>query len=44
MILRRAYKFCAYPDTAMAEALTRAIGCTRLVYNSSSSFGVDRPI
>jgi putative transposase len=33
VILRRAYKFRAYPDPAMAEALTRAIGCTRLVYN-----------
>jgi putative transposase len=33
VILRRAYKFRACPDPAMAEALTRAIGCTRLVYN-----------
>lgn len=33
MTLRHAYKFRASPDAAMAEALTRAIGCTRLVYN-----------
>jgi putative transposase len=33
VILRHAYKFRAYPEPAMAEALTRAIGCTRLAYN-----------
>lgn len=33
MLIRRAYKFRAYPDAALAEALARGIGCTRLVYN-----------
>jgi putative transposase len=33
VIVRRAYKFRAYPDAAMADALSRGIGCTRLVYN-----------
>ena len=33
MVIRKAYKFRAYPDTETAEQFARGIGCVRLVYN-----------
>lgn len=33
VLIRRAYRFRAYPDAVLADALARGIGCTRLVYN-----------
>ncbi len=33
MLIRKAYKFRACPDAAMAERYARGVGCVRLVYN-----------
>ena len=33
MLVRRGYRFRAYPDAETAVRLARAIGCTRLIYN-----------
>lgn len=35
VLIRKSYKFRAYPDVATATALDRGIGCTRFVYIQS---------
>jgi putative transposase len=37
VLVRKAYRFRAYPDSELAERCTRAIGCVRLVYNLALS-------
>jgi putative transposase len=37
MLVRKAYKFRAYPNAELVDVWTRAIGCVRLVYNLALS-------